>query len=481
MEYKNESALKKNSIERENDKKEEITQFEIAQLLNQFENDINHPDYIYENMPKLYELIDADLDNTNEIYFLDKLLNSKIYQSLFQYARSDNKYLPPFLEFTLRLSSMEKSIKILNEDLKDLLPFLISLIDMNTPIALISEVAEILANFSQADASTASLISSLGTNKKFYQIIKNTVTQEPNEENEDLIISIISYFEDILNIEKFQPCDDFNQIVDVGFNCFDIEGDIQISALRLLRNASEGFHYSRFEPLIKERLDLIHLIFLQIDSEDEDLSSLAFDVMLNITKDAKYDFRFQIFQQIENDLINHLSNSISINENNREFVLKFINNLIESENKYDNNPIFSFFFDFIKYIILDFNVEMELELKVLICQIFSKITEVATATQKLKLIEDIVEIEQKGDNSFIEHLCSFFGISQQTDYDLVCALYNMIETAMHGEYREFDLFAKSFLQHINIEEIENLFDEPEDPDYVFRRDELLELLLNSNL
>lgn len=469
--YKDSSIQKINSSPNNEGKSIEEGQNEFKQILYQLSQLYHNPDDLYQNINKLYDF-NPTFDDTTELCMIDLLTQSNIINILFLNVQSNPQFCKPFLEFVLWLSEIEHSETALKPDLLD---FLISLINPNINISIITYVADILANFSKPNAKIASKITEKKAIHYFLEILNIRSKEQMDEDHQKFIISILSFFGDMLDFENFTPIDYFKPMIQAGLYFLDFPDDeILYHSLILLCNASDTIFNYLFIPLISKQLDAVHKILKQVDNEDRELSQLAFDFLLNVTEQFNKETMFQLFSQCQEDLMLHLQNSIQLNKDNLINTLKLIGNMIESPKKTkddsQSNPIFCYFNEFLIYNLpklVDFDL---LETKTIMAQIFSKMTYLCTNEEKLKFVEN---------TKFIQTIFSLFNISSEIDYDLLVALNNLLDCASLNGETTIQHLCNSISEIITIDELENLFIQSEENDlnllnkYQFMRNQVV--------
>lgn len=450
-----------------------------GRVIQSFLENLENPDNLY---TKVLQALDNCSDESIDT-ILYELKHRQIIERLFGSLQDNNQFLDPFIHI-LKEVSARSSVDIFAD--QNLIQFLLSFISPeNENINLMSNIATILRNYAKFDPGSASIVTQHGALNRFIQVFpQNIFDNELFENQKDFLIESLSFFNDMLNIPKFYPEREFPAIISIAFSYFQSKNfDVCFQSLDLLIAASSDKNYVHFEPFILPNLPKYDLVLALTNSEDEEISNLALQFLINSTYSTENQYlKLKIFQQLSDNLMTYLTNCLDHYPDNLVEIIELISNFLETnddedednqegeeindQSRYSNYPIFEYFRAWIFDMLLNFDdAGLQIKAKEALADLFSKMALIASTDDIMGFIHQ---------DAFIAKLCSLFFIEDDIDYNLLLALRRMLKVSKL--YTEgYETLIGKLSAEIELEEIANLFNEVEDESYIVLRDDVLNL------
>ncbi|OHT12804.1 hypothetical protein TRFO_17274 [Tritrichomonas foetus] len=497
LNYKNRANLKKGTETRHHyhdisaDKEEEENEYEkeLFQYIQEFHKMTDFDQSMFQLLLEMSEICNSEV--------LIELSKLNIFNLALSFVSNDSSYVSDFLTIISDVSKLENSGIIFTPDL---LGFLNSLIKPAISDDDLDCLANIISNFATSGPQIASLITQYGTINKMIDHFNFKITGKIEQDFHPFYSSILELFANLLDIPNFQPVNQIDIIIEIAFKYVAIENeDILMSCLHILTNASSEFNFPRFLPHFNKQINFIQNLLDFIDSEEEEVYSEAFNILINISQFSPYFLKKKIFDDYKNDIMMNLPTSIQKNQQNYSNVMRFIGNMIETKqdiveklqekgivdpshtnmNDFSDyrTPILDFFKEFIYFILQSFNdiIEGSPETEVFntddkstMAWLFSVVTETGDSEFKEKFIQD---------KRFIPNICFLFHIEPEIDFDILCGLYNLLRFASVRGNEMVKYVIGLISESISEEELRILFDdneEIEDANYLEKLDDVLD-------
>ena len=465
---------------------EEEIHYELQQILKNIEENISNDEFLLEQS---YEVVQFENEDANGY-----LCRLNIINRLINLVSSNINYLNKYLFIVKSVSKNKNSQFCFSPSLLD---FLFSYINPQIPLNIEIDIVNIIGNFACSDKIIASKITQKGCVDNIISLLELHFNDELNDDIIDFFCENISFLGDIIDIEQFQPVNQFTRIINVGlfFIEFDDEEILDL-VLTLFENATYSNNFHLFLKAYKENRNnrnfneekyfdeifLIKLILQLTNSSEESISSKALNILVNVTRNSDYGFNYKIYISLKEDLITYLTNSIQLFSNNFSAVVWIIGNMIETKESIiefqtdqgkTSTPIFDYFFNLIlQFILMNNDYNIKFEDKEILSHLFAVTTEVMPTETKGMLISN---------QDLISSICCLFHSDPETDFNIICGLDNLLVYALSLQFEQALHLAQIILSSISLDELNQLFEGYDDDDtyeFVYRRDEFIEHLNN---